>query len=128
MLPRGHPEKLSNNKIVNLVNDEYKTTIVAKTASMMVRQGRIGMSPMRRGPTKYVPSQIWSLLKGAFVSYIKLEQAHLSEQASMKKLSLKTNKCLNKGGYARADMYYANKLRTETADELEIGKKNMYEQ
>ena len=128
MLPHGHPEKLSDIKIVNLVNNEYKTTVVAKTASMMVRQGRIGMSPMRRGPTKYVPSQIWSLLKGAFVSYIKLEQAHSSEQASMKQLSLKTNKCLNKGGYARADMYYTKKLRSETADELEIGKKNMVEQ
>ena len=85
------------------------------------------MSPKRRGPNKHVPSQIWSLLKGAFVSYIKLEQAHSSEQATMKKLSLKTNKCLNRGGYVRFDMYYARKLRTETADELEIGKKNMVE-
>ena len=128
MLPQGHPEKLSDNKIVKLVNGEYDTNIITKTASMMVREGRIGMSPKRRGPNKYVPSQIWSLLKGVFVSYIKLEQARSSEQATMKKLSLKTNNCLNRGGYARCDMYYARKLRTETADEMEVGKKNMVEQ
>ena len=104
MLTKGHPKKLSDVMIVKQVNDKYATNIVTKTASMMVRDGRAGMSPKSRGPSKNIPSQVWNLLKGAFVSFIKLQQAHSSEQATMKKLSLKTNKCLNKGDMQ--DMIY----------------------
>ena len=70
---------------------------------------------------------MWDVLKGAFVSYINLEQAHTSKQSSMKALSLKINKCLNKAGYSRKDQYFARKLRRETADSLVIGDKNVME-
>ena len=60
-------------------------------------------------------------------SYIYLGQAHASKQSSMKALSLKINKCLNKTGYPRKDQYFAWKLRREAADSLYIGDKNVME-
>jgi len=66
--------------------------------------------------------------QGIFVSFLKLEQTHASEQLAMRKLALKTNRCFNKGGYHRTDLYYVRKLRTETEDLAEMGRKNMVDQ
>ena len=126
-LPTGHPEKKSDIAIVKSINEIQSSNISVKTASMMVRQGRIGISPVHKGPEGILSTQIWGVLKGAFISYINLEQAHALKQSSMKELTLKINKCLNKGGYARNDQYFARKLRRETADSLDIGEKNVME-
>ena len=126
-LPRDHPEKKSDISIVRSLNEMHSCNVSVKTASMMVREGRIGVSPIPKGPTGFISSQIWDVLKGAFVSYINLEQAHASKQSSMRVLSLKINKCLNRAGYTRKDQYFVRKLRKETADRLDIGDKNVME-
>ena len=126
-LPTGHPEKKTDIAIVNSINEIQSSNISVKTASMMVRQGRVGISPVHKGPEGLISTQIWGVLKGAFISYINLEQAHASKQLSMKVLTLKINKCLNKAGYSRKDQYFARKLRRETADSLDIGEKNVME-
>lgn len=46
----------------------------------------------------------------------------------MKILSLKVNKCLNKYGFIRSDMYFVRKLRTETAKKIDIGDENVIEE
>ena len=127
-LPNGHPEKSSDIDIVRGVNELHSSSISVKSASMMVRDGRIGVSPLPYGPSSIVNTQIWSLLKGAFVSFINLEQAHGSTQSSMKILGLKVNKCLNRGGLVRNDLYFMRKLRKETANKLDIGERNVIEE
>ena len=42
---------------------------------MMVLQVIIGESPQTRGPNKNIPFQVCNLMKGSFVSFLKLEQA-----------------------------------------------------
>ena len=59
---------------------------------------------------------------------MKLEQASGATQPTMKKSSLQTNKCLNKGGYKQTDLHYVLKFRKETSDKMEIGEKNVLEQ
>jgi len=73
ILKKGHPKKSSNVLIPKLVNHNYDTNIATKTASMMIRDTRALMSPKTRGPSKNIPPQVWNLLKGAFVSFIKLQ-------------------------------------------------------
>ena len=72
-LPTGHPEKKSDIAIVKSINEIQSSNISVKTASMMVQQGRIGISPVHKGPEGILSTQIWGVLKGAFISYINLE-------------------------------------------------------
>ena len=97
--------------------------LVVRVKQLMVLQGRIWESPKTRGPNKNIPSQVWNLTKGAFVSFLKLEQASGATQSTMKKLSLRVKKCLNKGGHKQTDLHYLRKLRKETSDKMEIGEK-----
>ena len=75
-----------------------------------------------------MPSQIWILVKGVFVPFLKLEQAHCSEQLTMKKFVLKTHMCLNKEGVSWIYFCYIRKLRTKTADQMAVERKNTIEQ
>lgn len=65
---------------------------------MMVRQERAGEYPKSRGPGKNMRSKIWNLMKGAFVSFLKIEQASGATQSTKKKLALPITKCINKEG------------------------------
>ena len=73
---RGHKDKKSNNKIVKEINEYYKSNLNKYTASMMVQEGRIGVSPKRCGPEGILKNLVWQLLRGTFASFIKLEQAN----------------------------------------------------
>ena len=71
-LPPCHPDNKSAAIILRKINLEHRSDISRKSAKMMVLQGRIGGSPKTRGPNKNIPSQVWNLMKGAFVSFMKL--------------------------------------------------------
>ena len=58
----------------------------------------------------------------------KVTTGAFKQTSNYEKLSLKINKCLNKGGYKRSDLYHAKKLMRETVGEMEIGEKNMVKQ
>ena len=122
-IPPRHPDKKTAATIVLEINLEHGSDISHKSATMMVLQGRIGESSKTRGPNKNTPSKVWNLMKGAFVSFLKLEKASGATKSTMKKLSLRTNKCLNKGGYKQTYLHYVSKLRKETSGKMEIGEK-----
>jgi len=47
----------------------------------------------------------------------------------MKAISLQVNACLNRSGLNRNDQYFVRKIRTDTADRMEVAsEKNMIEQ
>ena len=87
-LPPRHPDQKSDATIVREINIEHGSGFSRKSATMMVMKGRIGGSPKTRGLNKNIPSQVWNLMKGAFVSFLKLEQASGATQLTMKELSL----------------------------------------
>ena len=86
--PPRHPDKKSYATILCEINIEHVSDISRKSATMMVLQERIGESPKTRCPNKNIPSQVWNLMKGAFVSFMKLKQASGNTQSTTKKLSL----------------------------------------
>ena len=71
-LPNRHPDEKSAATIVREINLEHGSDLSRKGAKMMVLQGRIGESPKTRGQNKNIPSQVWNLMKGSFVSFLKL--------------------------------------------------------
>jgi hypothetical protein len=83
---------------------------------------------LKRGPLCEFPSRVWSARKGAFVTYLKLEQAATKKQSTLKDLSLLVNGCVNKGGFNKTRDDLTRKLKKETADHFTVGKANTVEQ
>jgi len=96
------PEKTSNAEIIRRVNKAYKSSVDPKTVSRYVKNNMIGVSPMKRGPVGDFPKQIWNALKGAYVTYLRLEQHSTTNQSGINAMSLKVNKCVNKIGLNNA--------------------------
>ena len=90
--------------------------------------GIIGQSPLKRGPVGPFPKPIFASLKGAFVTYLKLEQAHSRKQLNIKQMSKLVNATVNKAGFEKTCDDLTRKLQRETADQFEVGKANVVEQ
>jgi hypothetical protein len=128
MLSPTNPKKKSQAEIVREVNEAFGSNVNAKTAARMVKEGRVGVSPLKRGPVGNFPKHIWNPMKNAFVSFVKLELANSTRQSSLKDHSKRVNALVNKGGFNKSGYELVRKLKKETADELEVGKKNVVEQ
>ena len=126
-LPPCHPDNKSAATILRETNLENVSDISRKSATMMVMQVRIWESPKTRVPNKNIPSQVWNLIKDAFVSFLKLYQASGATQSMTKRLYIQTKKCLNKGGHKQTYLHYVRNLQKETSDKIEIGEKNVLE-
>ena len=53
-LPKNDPKKKSINHLVKQTNETFDSNISAKTAARYVREGLIGMSPLKKGPTGHL--------------------------------------------------------------------------
>ena len=127
-LGQKDPMRRSINEIVQLANTTFGSNLNAKTVARYVRDGRVGESPMKRGPIGDFSKPVYSALKGAFSTYLKLEQAESKKQSTLKKLSVLVNGCVNKAGFAKKCDTLARKLQRDTADQFEVGKANVMEQ
>ena len=128
LLSPTNPGKKSQRQIVEEVNAAFGSNINAKTASRMVKKGLIGVSPLKKGPIGNFPKNVWSAMKSAFVTYVKLEQANSTKQSTLAQLGKRVNALVNKGGFKKNGNEVVSKLRLETADEIEVGRKNVIEQ
>ena len=98
-LPKNHPQKKSIEVIVRETNSRYKATINEKTAGRYVRKGLVGQSPLKRGPIGHFSKPVYSALKGAYSTFLKLEQAESKKQSSIKQMSKLVNAAVNAGGF-----------------------------
>jgi hypothetical protein len=124
----GKKGKKSINEIVKETNDEMNASITAKTASRYVRNGLIGVSPMKKGPIGDLAPRIYKALKGAYTTYLKLEQSHSIKQSSIKEMSKLVNAAVNKAGFTKSRDDLAKKLQKDTAHHFDVGKANVMEQ
>ena len=127
LLPRNHPEKQTNEAIVKVINTAMNSGVSHKTAADYVRKGMIGISPLKRGPVGPFPSSIYKALQGAFVTFLKLEQAEAKRQSTIKQMSRLVNACVNKAGHNKTRDDLTRKLKRETADQFGVGKANIQE-
>ena len=102
LLPRNHPAKATNAAIVDQINISMNSGISYKTAADYVRKGMVGTSPLKRGPVGPFPPHIYKALQGAFVTYLKLEQAECKRQSTIKQMSRLVNACVNKAGHNKS--------------------------
>jgi hypothetical protein len=127
-LPKGHPSKKTIKVIVQEVNQAYKANLSTITAAKYVRMGLIGVSPLKHGPVGDLPKEVYDALKGAFATYLKLEQAGCKHQSTINQLVRLVNATVNAGGFNKYDDHLTKKLRRDTAGEFDIGKANVVEQ
>ena len=87
-IPPCHTDKRYAATIVYDINIEHGSDISRKSATMMALQGRIGEPPKTRVPNRNISSKVWSLMKGAFVPFLRLDEDRGATQSTMKELSL----------------------------------------
>ena len=121
-------KKKSHRAIVEEINSVVGSNISTKTVGRMVRQGMIGISPLKRGPAGNFPKKIWDAMKRAYVTYVKLEAATCKHQSTMSNLSKRVNALVNPAGFNKKGLEVVRKLRKETANELDVANKNVVEQ
>jgi hypothetical protein len=98
VLSPSNPRKKTHGAIVAEVNKAVGSNINVKTAGRMVKNGLVGVSPLKRGPVGSFPPHVWRALKNAFVSFIKLELATSKKQSTVKDLAKRVNALCNEGG------------------------------
>ncbi len=126
-LSRDHPDKRSVRKIVDKVNDEMATKLSDKTVHRYVAKGLVNTTPLKRGPAPAVPKLVYEMLKGAFSTFIMLEQAKCAKENSARVLMTRVSKCMRPFGYSIAPKHLLAKLRKDTADVIGVQKGNAVE-
>ena len=104
------------------------TNVSVATVSQMIREGRIGVSPLKKGPVGDFPKTIWTQMENAFVTFLKLEQANSKKQSTLTELGLRINAMVNASGQhhkTRNDL--AKKLKSNTAHHFEVNNRNFQE-
>ena len=87
-LPPGHPDKKSTNEIVKAVNVLCNSNTSPKTAGAYARKGLVDTSPLKRGPCGEFSKAVFASLKGAYSTFLMLEQAESKKQSSIKEMAL----------------------------------------
>jgi hypothetical protein len=127
-LSKNDPNKRTMVDLVAQTNERLGSSVSVVTVGRYVREGMIGVSPMKRGPVGDFPSHWYNALKGAYITYLKLEQATSKKQSNLKHLAIKVNACVNKLGFRKTRDDLVRKLRRDTADHFSAGKANVVEQ
>jgi len=93
-----------------------------------VREGKIGVSPVKPGPVGFFNKIEYEALKVAFLSYIKLEQAIGKSQSTIKSLGLRVNAMVNHTGKMnRKGDDLVKRLKRDVADDIDVNKPNAQE-
>jgi hypothetical protein len=121
-LPMGDSNRKSVRVIVEEVNEAYNSNVSVRTAAAHVTKGWVGWSPQKPGPVDEFPKLIYEALKGAFATYLKLEQTGCKKQSTIKQLVKIVNATVNAGGFNKTDDNLTRKLCKDTAEQFELGK------
>ena len=127
-LTREDPNWKSISRIVEEVNELCDSNISPKTTGNCVLKGLIDTSPKKRGPSGKIPKPVYEALKGAYSTYLMLEQAESKKQPTLKDLSQRVNACVNNADHNITRDDLTHKLRRDTSDLFTVGKANVIEQ
>ena len=127
-LKKSDPNKKSIRQIVKDTNVVFNSNLSHKTVARYVLNGMAGQSPMKHGPIGDFAKSVRSALKGAFVTFLKLEQAESKKQSTVRQLSILVNACVNRAGFAKTGEVLTRKLQRDSADQFEVRKANVMEQ
>jgi len=105
------------------------TNASATTVFQMVREGRIGISPLKKGPMGDFSKKIWSQIETAHVTFLKLEQANSKKQSTLMDLGRRVNAMVNASGMCprKTRNELVKKLKSNTAHHFEVNSQNFQE-
>jgi len=128
-LGQHNPDYVSAQAICDEVNYAYSTTVTGRTIRNAVNEGKVGLSPPKKGPTyQGLPHHIMQALTKAYTTYLKLTQAGGSEATHQKNIVNKIEACLQEGNMQRDPRNIQRHLRKVTANEFSVGGLNVQEQ
>jgi len=127
-LAKNNPNEKSINFIVDEINKTHGSNLSPQTVGRCVRQGMIGISPMKKGPTGDVPRAMRTSLNVAFATFLQLEQSESKAQSALKHMALWVNQCTNEAGHNKQGDDLTKKLKRDTADLFDCSNANVMEQ
>ena len=112
-------------KIVNEVNEKYKTNVKGRLVRRYVSEGRIGSVPRwGRGRKSTIPQNIITALDSAVITYIQLTNAEMKQQPARPIIIKKLEACVKEGGHTvQGDGMY-NRMMDRHADKIEVNDQN----
>jgi len=112
---------ISQREVVNHINNCMGTNVSSKTISQMIREGRIRMSPLKKGPVGDFAKPVRENMETAFVTYLKLGQANSRNQSTLSELGRHVNAMVNASGqHEKSQNGLAKKLKSCTAHHFEV--------
>lgn len=126
--PRSDKSKLSLQKIVDLVNEQYGTTITKSRVADYVKRGAIGIAPTRAGPKRRIPEQVFKALCEAISSYIILVNAEKMKQPGHPELKKHAKLCVEKSGICYKDPdFLIDSILKEISAKIDVSHKTLLE-
>ena len=81
----GSSPKKGSEAITTIVNEQFGTTINARTVRQYVNKGFSGDSPIKKGPEGNIPDKIFNVLNKALESYVQINQVNGNGDTIMRK-------------------------------------------
>ena len=120
--------KVSAETICRELNEKENTTIKPRTVRNAVRDGRVNLTPLKRGQQGSIPHQAFKALCGAFESYVKLASQKGDINISRPRLIQRVNSVVNnKIDENRKGDGLLKRLQKELAGTLDLGEPNKVE-
>ena len=128
-LGQHNPNYVSAQAICDEVNSTYSTTVTGRTIRNAVNEGKVGLSPPKKGPAFLgLPHHIMQALTKAYTTYLKLTQAGGTEATHQKNIVNKIEACLQEGNMLRDPRNFQRHLQKVTSNEFMVGGLNVQEQ
>ena len=88
----GEIPKKGSEAITTIVNEQFGTTLNARTVRRYVNKGFAGDSPIKKGPEGNIPDKIFNILTKALESYVQINQGNCNGDTIMwKNLAMNVN-------------------------------------
>jgi hypothetical protein len=116
-------ERLDSTKVVQKINEEFKSTLNSSTVRRYVNLGHIGCGRLKRGPHgTVVDDDTYPILLEAYITHCQLLQANGRKEPNLKDLITQTKVVMNIEKRSAVESFVQNRLRSDAAATFKASK------
>ena len=109
-------ERLDSTKVVDIFNEDFRSTFKYLTVRQYVNQVHIGCSRLKIGPRgTVVDNDTYPFLLEAYITHFQLLQANGRKEPNLKDMITQTNVAVNIKDRKKAVNFVQNRLRSDAA-------------
>jgi hypothetical protein len=112
-----------STKVIEIINQEFKSTLNHTTVRRYVNQGHIGYGHLQKGPPgRIVDDDTCAFLLEAYITHCQLLQANSSKKPNLKDLITQTKVAMNIEKRRTVEGLVQNRLRADVAGTFKASK------